>query len=84
MKSADRTALLANQNPDLILAILNMLRRSHPSTDQNINTTAIGYGLETGTLRLQRPRLVVVSRGPQGHDVTLGLGLGYMSFRCEL
>ena len=42
------------------------------------------YGLETGTLRLQRPRLVVVSRGPQGHDVTLGLGLGYMSFRCEL
>ena len=34
----------------------------------------MGYGLETGTLRLQRPRLVVVSRGPQGHDVTLGLG----------
>jgi len=36
----------------------------------------MGYGLETGTLRLQRPRLVVVSRGPPGHDVTLGLGLG--------
>ena len=36
----------------------------------------LGYGLETGTLRLQRPRLVVVSRGPQGNDVTLELGLG--------
>jgi len=31
----------------------------------------VHYGLETGTLHLQRPQLVVVSRGPQGHDVTL-------------
>ena len=29
-----------------------------------------GYGLETGTLRLQRLRLVMMSRGSQGHDVT--------------
>jgi len=37
--------------------------------------SVLGYGLETGTLHLQHPRIVVVSREPQGHDVTLGLGL---------
>jgi len=30
VKSADRTALLTNQNPDLILAILNMLMVRSP------------------------------------------------------
>jgi len=44
-------------------------------------STTVGYVFETGTLRLQRPRLVVVSRGPQGQDVTLGSGLGLGSKR---